>query len=312
MTQNHRSLARVTSEFIGKPIAITPQWATVLVSSVRQKLNIRAFTDIEGITFDALEMDQNVIEARSDVDSRNARRGRGKDFTQYNSIAVIEVVGTLTRKWGLDPHSGFTGHDGIKAKIIAANDDESVKGILIDVDCSGGPIAGLFDLADFIYQFSARMGGKPIWVIANEIMCSAAYIAFSAADRIIATRTATLGSIACMMMYENVQGSLDKEGIKVNIFRSLPLKVEANPFEELKPEAADRIQKELEVVQQMINDTVARNRSSTDSEFSEFKKKVSEMAGLTYMGNEARDMGLADDIMSEDQVWEEFTQFLNK
>ncbi|HEV2037526.1 MAG TPA: hypothetical protein VGQ96_02880, partial [Candidatus Eremiobacteraceae bacterium] len=106
--------------------------------------------------------------ARRDRNTAVARAGNG-------SIAVLPLWGIITQRGNMvDDVSGpgsmstqkFTG------ALRAALADDSIGGILIDIDSPGGSVFGIQELADEIFQ--ARQT-KPIVAIADSLAASAAY-----------------------------------------------------------------------------------------------------------------------------------------
>src|SRR5688572_13557881 len=93
-------------------------------------------------------------------------------------IYVLPIHGTLVqRAVGLDALSGLTSYVSIARRLDAALADDSVRGIVLEIDSPGGEAAGVFDLADKIRAASAV---KPIWAVANDAAFSAAYALASA------------------------------------------------------------------------------------------------------------------------------------
>jgi len=302
-------LPLVASEMINRVVCISPRWANILVSAVRARIDVDMIIDDQQQALDRNAMDALAAQTVADIGRVRSARPE-KIFPQIDNIARIDIMGTLTRRHGLDPVSGFTGYDGIKAKLVAALDDDSIDGILVDCDSGGGTVSQMLDIADLIFAANQRNGGKPIWAMANEQMCSAAYIICSGADKIFTTRSAEIGSIGCMFMHADRQEQLAMQGVKLRAFRSVGRKAEINAFEDMSPEAVADIQQLLDETHEQLADTVARNRSRNSTEFGKIKDSIAKADGLTYIGDHARDMGFADQTASEDQVWEMFTQYL--
>src|SRR5262249_52192305 len=128
-------------------------------------------------------------------------------------IAVVSVIGTLVSRSGyLDAASGLLSYGDIGEAIAAAMADPTIRGIVLDVDSSGGEVGGLFDLVDNIRAIKA-VGEKPLWAVANECALSAAYAIASAADRVYVTRTGEIGSIGVVAVHIDESGADAKAGI---------------------------------------------------------------------------------------------------
>lgn len=301
----HRPLVRVAGQILNRPIAITEAWASVIISAVRSELNVNLLTTTEGITLDGIGMDALAMGGRDAVSRRNVRRQERKIYPEADGVAIIEVSGTLTKNWGIDSYSGFTGYDGIKTKLIAAMDDDDIDAILLDVDSPGGAVSGCFDLVDLIHACNKKNGGKLIAAVANEQACSAAYAIMSAADPgwRFCPRTGEVGSIGVLLLHADVQKALEMEGVKVTIFRAGEHKAEGNAYEDIAEDTAQRIQTTLDEMRDIFIDTVARNLAVRKSDVAALKKSVRETEALTYIGAHARVEGLVEEVASEDQVW---------
>lgn len=310
---HNRSLIRVSRQIFNTPVLVTEEWASVLLSAARSELNVNLITRTDGVEIDRMGMERMARAAREAVDVREDQRYRGDVNQVTNGIAVIPIEGTLTKSWGLDPYSGFTGYDGIKAKLIAAIEDNDVEAIMLDIDSPGGAVSGCFDLVDLIYALRED-NAKPIGAIANEMACSAAYAIFSAATpgfRFV-PRTGEIGSIGVLMMHTDVQKALQMEGIEVRIFRAGKWKAEGNAYEDMEKETAQRIQDSLDEIRDLFVNTVARNVARPGDDVGALKKTIRETEGLTYIGRHARDIGLADEVGSEDQLWARLLEKLGR
>lgn len=303
----NRSLVNVSRQLFNRPLLVTEEWATALLSAARSELNVELIINSEGREFDAAGMRHVAEEAREAVDVREDRRA-GKVYQVTDGVAVIPIEGTLTRSWGLDSYSGFTGYDGIKAKFVSAMEDADVEAIMLDIDSPGGAVAGLFDLVDLMYAFR-ESNVKPVGAIANEMAASAAYALYTTATpglRFV-PRTADVGSIGVVYMHTDVQKALQQEGIEVRIFRAGKWKAEGNAYEDMKPETAKRIQQDLDEIRALFVKTAARNLAREGDDVAQIKKTILETEGLTYIGPHARALGLADTVGSEDQLWTQLT-----
>ncbi|WP_274371020.1 S49 family peptidase, partial [Morganella morganii] len=178
------NLPHLAQKLFNTPLAIHPQKAEVIVSSLTERL---------GIT----QIRSAMMEDDDEYFSRKARKDSGYDVLE--GIAIIPVYGTLVQKLGtLRPYSGMTGYDGIRRVFLTAINDPEVKGICLDIDSPGGEVAGCFDLVDLVY---AERGKKPVYAILSENAFSAAYAIASAADKIYVPRTGGVGSVGVIVIH---------------------------------------------------------------------------------------------------------------
>lgn len=126
----------------------------------------------------------------------------------------------------------------------------------------GGEVAGAFDTADLI----ARREQKPVWALASDTACSAAYLLASACSRRLITQTGTVGSIGVLMAHRCVEKALEIAGVDVTLIYAGAHKVDGNPYSQLPGDVRDEFQ------------------LSINSTREQFAQKVSDYTGLKNPG----------------------------
>jgi ClpP class serine protease len=123
----------------------------------------------------------------------NARRVRERDAT-----AIIPITGPIFRRANLFTEiSGATSVEVLATDIRAAADDPAIARIVLEIDSPGGQATGISELAAQI-----RAVAKPVIAYVDGMAASAAYWLASAADEIVADKTALLGSIGVVASYK--------------------------------------------------------------------------------------------------------------
>lgn len=275
------NLPRLAQKLFNTPLAIHPQKAEVIVSSLTERL---------GIT----QIRSTMMEDDDGYFSRKARKDSGYDVLE--GIAIIPVYGTLVQKLGtLRPYSGMTGYDGIRRVFLTAVNDPEVKGICLDIDSPGGEVAGCFDLVDLIY---AERGKKPIHAILSENAFSAAYAIASAADKICVPRTGGVGSVGVIVIHCDWSQRIKDDGLKVSIITYGNRKAESNPYVALSDEAKAAIQHDVDEMGRLFVSTVSRNRGLSET-------VIRNTQAACYLAAEGVQMGLADAVASPDVAFQE-------
>ncbi|EMM9997465.1 S49 family peptidase [Morganella morganii] len=275
------NLPHLAQKLFNTPLAIHPQKAEVIVSSLTERL---------GIT----QIRSTMMEDDDEYFSRKARKDSGYDVLE--GIAIIPVYGTLVQKLGtLRPYSGMTGYDGIRRVFLTAVNDPEVKGICLDIDSPGGEVAGCFDLVDLIY---AERGKKPIHAILSENAFSAAYAIASAADKIYVPRTGGVGSVGVIVIHCDWSQHIKDDGLKVSIITYGNRKAESNPYVALSDEAKAAIQHDVDEMGRLFVSTVSRNRGLSET-------VIRNTQAACYLAAEGVQMGLADVVASPDVAFQE-------
>lgn len=192
-----------------------------------------------------------------------ARIGDAKASSTPNrgSIAVLPLRGVIAHRVGaMDEASGGMSTERFAAMFRQCLADDSISTIVIDVDSPGGTVQGVPELSA---EILAARGRKPVIAVANAYMASAAYWIASAADEIVATPSAMVGSIGVYTAHEDLSAALENEGIKITLISAGKYKVEGNPFEPLGDEAKAVIQARVDDFYRQFVKAVAKGRGVT-------------------------------------------------
>jgi signal peptide peptidase SppA len=273
------ALAAARERFLGRPLAILPSRAQLIVDALRS-------AETGAFTFDA-----------GDAPAAS------KPYEIVSGVAVVPVRGVLVHEvslWGWF-FGGETSYKMLAQMLVAAMSDAEVRAVVLHVNSPGGEVAGCFDLVDGIYGLR---GIKPIWSIVDEDAYSAAYAIASAADRIIVPRTGGVGSIGVVTMHTDVTGFLDKAGVKITTIQFGDRKTDSYPTTPLSDAAQARIQADVDTMGELFVATVARNRKLS-------AEQVRDTEAGCFLGAAAIEQGLADAVMAPDAAFLSLLETLN-
>jgi signal peptide peptidase SppA len=212
-------------------------------------------------------------------------------------IAVIPIHGTLVRRTqGLEAASGLTSYEAIGAQLDAALADPAIHGILLDVDSPGGEAGGVFELAERIRAADAV---KPVWALAAESAFSAAYALAASASQLALTRTAGVGSIGVIALHLDQSARDAQDGYRYTAITAGKHKNDFSPHAPLDPQAAERLQAEVDRLYGMFVTHVAAMRGL------DVETVRATEAGL-YFGEDAVAAGLADAVASREAFLAQF------
>ena len=210
------------------------------------------------------------------------------NYELQNGVAVIPIHGLLTKRTELfSSLMGTISYDDIFSAISDSIEDEKVERILLDIDSPGGEVGGLFDLVDFIYDIREC---KPIFSVANDYACSAAYAIASATSHIFVNRTSCVGSVGVIATHLDVSEADKKAGLKYTTIFAGEKKNDLSPHEPLSKSAITDLQEEVNRLNDIFIKTVAKNRYLSEED-------VRNMQAATYFGENAVKSGLADELI---------------
>jgi len=197
---------------------------------------------------------QASMQASSPVTARVARRRAGN-----GTIAVLPFVGVAVQRTdSLGEALGLLSLARFTQAFRAAQADDTIGGIVIDVDSPGGSIYGVMELADEIYRSRAR---KPIAAVANSLAAAGAYWIASAAAESFVTPGGEVGGVGVYDMHTDLSKGLEKAGIETTLISAGRFKTEGNPFQPLGADARAAMQRRIEGYYHAFVAAVAKYRN---------------------------------------------------
>lgn len=220
-----------------------------------------------------------------------------KPFLFSEGTAVIPV-------WGVLLHRGpwcapwATGYGYIGAAIEAAAADPDVERIILDMNSSGGHVAGNFELAARVREINEV---KPVTAIVDSRALSGGYSLAAACGKIIATPSADIGSIGVLLCHMSLESALEKFGVKVTFVHAGKHKVDGNPYQDLPEDVRKDLQASVDASYEAFVSLVADYRGLD-------KDAVRATEARVYGAEEAKALGLVDEVMSARAAYATATQ----
>ena len=175
--------------------------------------------------------------------------------------------------------------------IEKADKNPSIRAIILEINSPGGSAVASEEIANAVKKTNKT---TVAWI--REIGTSGAYWVSSASDHIVANRVSITGSIGVIASYLEYPGLLGKYNITYQRLVSGKYKDIGSPFKEMTSEEKEIFQQNLDSIRDYFVTEVAKNRNLN-------KKEVDKLAnGLFYLGAQAKELGLVDEIGSKDEV----------
>jgi signal peptide peptidase SppA len=228
-----------------------------------------------------------------------ARRGDGfsdaaLSVRRIGSTTVIPLTGVITADPFLRWLMGGTSPDALVLALEQAVADPSARTIVLLVDSPGGEVALVTETAA---QIRGMRTSKPIVAIARPMMASAAYWLASQASTVVATPSATIGSLGVFMAHVEQSRLNDRLGVSITYIASDAKKVEANPDHPLADDARAFIQSRVDQTYALFVNDVAAGRGTTAAVV-----RAQYGAGRAFGAEEAVRRGLVDRIGTLDET----------
>ena len=219
--------------------------------------------------------------------------GKLPELTVVAGIAVVNMVGVIGKRVGMmEKSSGVMDVDDFTEQIQIALDRDDVKGILIDINSPGGTITGVPEAADMIMEANTI---KPVVAFTDTLMASAAYWMGVGAEAVVATKSASIGSIGVFSAILDSSKAFELEGLKQELFKEGKFKAMGMPGIALTDEQKKHVQDRTTMIYNWFTSSVVESRGTVGE---------GSMEGQTFRGQEAREMNLIDQVGDKEDAFD--------
>jgi protease-4 len=137
---------------------------------------------------------------------------------------------------------------------------------------------------------------KPVYAVVEETCASAAYYIAAATDKIYVDKASIVGSIGVLMDGFGFTGTMDKLGVERRLLTAGENKGFLDPFSPMTDKQRAFAQQMLDQIHKQFIDSVRAGRGKRLKETPEL------FSGLFWTGQQAVEMGLADQLANIDYV----------
>jgi len=202
--------------------------------------------------------------------------------------AVIEIDGEIGPK-------SEASAEFIVAAAKAAFEDAGAQGVVLLINSPGGSPVQAGIINDELRRLKARYK-KPLYAVVEESCASAAYYIAVSADRIFVDKASMVGSIGVLMEGFGFVGLMDKLGVERRLLTAGENKGFLDPFSPQTERQREHAQQMLNLVHRQFIEVVRTGRGKRLKETPEL------FSGLFWTGQQAIDLGLADQLGNLDYV----------
>lgn len=219
-----------------------------------------------------------------------------KAYIAEDGTGVIPIAGVIGK--GLSPIEKMTGAVDVNAIADAIDEfsaNPQVTRIAFQVSSPGGTVTGVEELANKVRNIS-----KPTMAYTDSEMASAAYWIASAADKVVASPSSTVGSIGVYMTIADMTEMAKAQGIKMVVIKSGKFKGAGIPGTSLSEEQVANLQQGVDEIHADFKAAVLQTRKLV---------KAEDMEGQVFSGKQAAQRGLvtglADSFSEAVAMWAE-------
>ncbi|MHB9839977.1 S49 family peptidase [Paraburkholderia terrae] len=217
------------------------------------------------------------------------------------AIAVLRFHGIAVQRTDeLGEALGLLSLARFAQSFRAALVDDSVAGILLDVDSPGGSVYGIMELADEVWRARGR---KPVFAVANSLAASGAYWIASSAAEFYVTPGGEVGGIGVVTAHLDMSQALEKAGVKTTLVSAGRYKLDGHPARPLGEDARKHVQSRVDEYYGAFVRSVARNRGVALA-----KVRNGMGQGRLLDAQRATREGMVDDVATIDMVVRKLAQ----
>jgi protease-4 len=216
-----------------------------------------------------------------------SQSGVGKDVSTPHT-ALIEIKGEIAS--GAEASAEL-----IVSSLRAAFEDSGAQAVVLLINSPGGSPVQAGIINDEIRRLKA-LHKKPVYAVVEESAASAAYYIAVSADQIFVDKASIVGSIGVLMDGFGFTGLMDKLGVERRLMTAGVNKGFLDPFSPQTDTQREYAQTMLNQIHQQFIAVVKAGRGTR------LKETPETFSGLFWSGQQAIEMGLADQLGSLDFV----------
>nr|WP_241464155.1 S49 family peptidase [Rhodoferax saidenbachensis] len=202
--------------------------------------------------------------------------------------AVVEIKGEIAS--GSDASA-----ETVVAAMRAAFEDQGSQAVVLLINSPGGSPVQAGIINDEIRRLKAQYK-KPVYAVVEETCASAAYYIAVGADKIFVDKASIVGSIGVLMDGFGFTGLMDKLGVERRLMTAGENKGFMDPFSPQTEKQRVFAQAMLDQIHQQFIAVVKAGRGAR------LKETPETFSGLFWTGQQAIELGLADQLGNLDYV----------
>jgi protease-4 len=213
-------------------------------------------------------------------------------FPDYN-VAEVAVKGPITRDGGgggLPSTPTRPTADDVVEQIERADEDDSVDALLVKLNTPGGEVVPSDDIRNAAMDFDG-----PTIAYTNDLCASGGYWIASGCDALWARESSLVGSIGVILAQVNAKELADRVGISYEGLTAGEYKDAGMPLKEFTDDEREYLQG---LVDDWYDDFVTRVADGRDMD----PDAVRDTEARVYLGADAHEMGLVDDLGTREDV----------
>lgn len=272
------SVVRLGILLLGTLLAVAAGWLVFVVFPA-------SLTDLLGVL---------LVLVTALLGARIAGKIAGSVAPSHN-VAEVAVEGPITRDGGgggLTSPPTSPGADDIVDQIERADDDRGAEALLVKLNTPGGQIVPSEDI-----RLAAEAFDGPTVAYATDVCASGGYDIAAGCDELWAREGSIVGSIGVIGSRVNASDLADRLGLSYEQLTAGEYKDAGTPLKEFEEDEREYLQGLIDDYYDQFVETVAEGRELDEGTIRDTEARV-------FLGTEAHERGLVDDIGTREDVEE--------
>lgn len=248
-----------------------------------------------------------VSNKREKITEKQKEKLTSEYFDQFNPFSAtanknVLEEGDSKNKIAVLSYEGAIGdgdvYDAFMEQLDDIYKDESVKGVIMQVNSPGGAVYNSEQIANKIKEIQIEKK-IPVYTVMKTMAASGGYYISAPTDKIYASNETLTGSIGVIMSTMSFQGLFEKYGIKQQNITTGKMKDAGSPGKDMTDEQKKYFQELINSSFDRFVKVVSQGRSMKEDEV----RKLAD--GRVYDGAQAKSKGLVDKIGNLDNAIED-------
>ncbi|MBW3013084.1 signal peptide peptidase SppA [Candidatus Woesearchaeota archaeon] len=209
-------------------------------------------------------------------------------------VALIKLSGAIMG----EKQPGLFATGGSVSPVIVdylkkAKENTRMKAILLEINSPGGTVVASKEIAAAVEDAKTK---KPVVAWIREVGASGGYWVASSTDFIVADEMSITGSIGVLGSYVSFSGLMEDYNVTYERLVGGQYKDAGSPFKELTEEERKLLQDRIDIIHEAFIQKVAKDRNIP------YENAKAMATGMFYLGKQAKEMGLIDQLGSKKEV----------
>ncbi len=208
-------------------------------------------------------------------------------YSMTPKIAVVPITGPIMSEKQTTLYGTSLSSRDIANTLNSLANDDSVKGVILDINSPGGSPVASEEISLAIEKLSTK---KPVYALINEVGASGAFWIAVSADKVYASSMSTVGSIGVTSVGFGFEKFIENYNVSYRKLTAGEFKDLGTPFREMQEAEKQIIQEVLDEVHSNFVKHIAVSRNMQEDKVWEYA------TGEIFLGSKAYDLGFIDEI----------------